>query len=460
MNVESVAWITERKNTLPMVFYLATLLCYLEFEDTHARRSYAAALLCFLLALLGKTSVVMLPIVLVLIAWWRRGKVARRPAAGRAVRAAVARPRPRDRGFQLNRAIATDVVRTDGVASHLAIAGRAVWFYLGKALWPQDLTLVYPRWTLDPERLASYLPLAALIAVAGVLWWQRRGAARAPAMGLSCFAINLLPVLGFVNIYFMRYAFVADHWQYFSIAGVTTLVVGLGAHALRARPRLAIAAATLVAAALAALTWQQQSFYVDLETLWTRVLERDPGVWMAHQNLGRVLEQRGDHAGAAQHYRTALEIEPGFPEAHSSYGAMLVKLGRVAEAIPHFEAAIRAKPQFAEAHANLGGVLYDQGDFARAEVSLRRACELRPDHAIQQHYLGKALIALDRDAEALPHLQAALAARGGSPDLHYDLGRALLKLGRRGEAAQAFRTALRLDPRHAPSARELNRLEQ
>jgi hypothetical protein len=174
VNVESVAWITERKNTQPMVFYLLTILLYLKFASDGRRRWYFLALCSFLLALLSKTSVVMLPFVLLGCAWWQRSSIVRKDV----VRAIPFFALSGVLGlvtvwFQYD--IGGDIVRTDGFFSRLAGAGWAVWFYLYKTIIPYKLCFVYPRWEIDPSSIASYLPAIILLGCFLVLWWYRMG---------------------------------------------------------------------------------------------------------------------------------------------------------------------------------------------------------------------------------------------------------------------------------------------
>ncbi|MGI8966742.1 MAG: hypothetical protein ACR2H1_11740, partial [Limisphaerales bacterium] len=233
VNVESVAWITERKNTLAMFFYALSLLLYLKFENAkHGIRNnkfYILSIITFLLALLSKTSVVMFPFVLLGCLWWRNGRIGRRdflrvlPFFALSFVLALVTI-----WFQYNRAISTDIVHAASFAARLAGAGWATWFYLFKALVPIHLAFVYPRWEINGGALLSYLPALALLGWLFFLWAFRKSWGKPFLFGVGYFILTLFPVLGFFNIYFQKYSLVADHWQYTSIIGIIALVIGLG----------------------------------------------------------------------------------------------------------------------------------------------------------------------------------------------------------------------------------------
>jgi hypothetical protein len=238
--VESVAWITELKNTLSGAFYLGAALCYLRFDVTRRRSSYGAALTLFVLALLSKTVTATLPCALLVVLWWRRGRLVWRQdwvpllpflvlgvAAG-SLTAWVERSLIGAEGAEFNLTL----------AERCLVAGHAFWFYLGKLVWPENLIFIYPRWELHPEEWWSYVyPAGALLMLAGA--WGLRRRWRAPLAGLLYFSGTLVPVLGFFNVYPFRFSFVADHFQCLASLGLlvpvsAALAVGLEQFAWRA----------------------------------------------------------------------------------------------------------------------------------------------------------------------------------------------------------------------------------
>lgn len=331
VNVESVAWITERKNTLAMLFYVTSLLFYLRFEETDQWRWYGMALGSFVLALLSKTAVVPLPIVLLGLAWWKRDRIDSRdvrltlPFFGAALLLGLITV-----WFQSHH-IGTEIVRVDNFWSRLAGAGWAVWFYLYKVLIPVNLMFIYPRWQIDATKLLSYVPLLLLLATAFVLWHYRKGWGKAWLLGLGYFVVMLLPVLGFWDIYFMKYSLVADHWQYFSIMGPIGLVaagITWASDRLKKRSILLVPAFSLILLlALGILTWRQTCYYSDEQTLWDMTIVRNPACWMAYNNRGLIYFGLGEYRRAIEDFTKAIEIKPDLANVFCNRSSVYLNLG-------------------------------------------------------------------------------------------------------------------------------------
>ena len=483
VNVESVAWITERKNTLALFFFLLSLLWYLRFDSGPSPlaaapadrpqsstlgsqlRWYWLSLAAFLLALLSKTVVAPMPLVLLALAWWRRGRVGRRDL-WRSVpffvtAAAVGLI---SFWFQSHRAIGSDIVRTDSFWARLAGAGWAVWFYLYKAALPFGLSTIYPRWQIDGGQWWSYLPGLLLVGVLLACWRYRRSWGHGPLASLGYFVMMLLPVLGFLDIGFMAYSLVADHWQYFAIIGplslaAATITAARGLSGTRRfLPVVALGGALLLV--LGGLTWRQCGIYVDPGTFWQAALTANPNAWLAHNNLGNFLFERGQVDEAMAHYKKALEIQPDYPMAHYNLGGVFRQKGQVDEAIVEFQKALQIQPQYSMAHYNLGEAFRQKGQVDEAIIHYEKAVEIRPEYAEAHDSLGAALLRKGQVEEAIVHLQKALEIRPNHAEDHNNLAGVLWQEGQVQEAIAHYQKALAIRPDYALAHHNLGKLLQ
>jgi tetratricopeptide (TPR) repeat protein len=464
VNVESVAWITERKNTLATALYLAGLLAYLKFDEEGAPRAYVLALGLFLLALLAKTSVVMLPAVLLLCAWWRRGRIERkdilRAIPFAALSGALALVTI---WYQYHRAIAAEVVRMDSLLSRTAGAGWAAWFYLYKVLFPAKLCFVYPRWALGASFL-SFLPDLLLLALLFLLWRNRRGWARPLLFGCGYFLLSLAPVAGFLNIYFMRYSLVADHWQYTAMIGIAALAAGALAGLAERRGgfrKVAIAAAAVLVALLAAATWSQSLVYRDAETVWRDTVRKNPGAWMPWNNLAICVKARAEAeqqpAQAAELYKEVIEycekaiaLKPDYAEAYGTRGAAWCSLGRRDLGLRDYDRAIACRPDYAEAWILRGRLHAGENRLDEAMSDYTRAIALRPDFAVAYCERGNIQVKSHRYAEAVGDYNEAIALKEDLAEAYNDRAVAYLHLKEYAKGLADVRTCQKLGGRPAP----------
>jgi len=459
--VEAVAWITEQKSTLSAVFYLASALCYLQFDRTRRTSQYLIALGLFLCALLSKTVTATLPAALLVLLWWKRGRLDPKrdilPLAPWLALGATA-------GL-FTAWVERTYIGAEGAdfgltfLERILLAGRVIWFYLGKLLWPSNLIFIYPRWTIDPSAWWQYLFPAGVIALAAalVLIARRR---RGPLAAFLFFAGTLFPVLGFFNVYPFLFSYVADHFQYLATPGV--IVPAAYAISVAAKPRVSAIAGGALVAVLAILTFHQSIMYMDAESLYKATLASNPESWMAHNNLGIVYSKIPGRTGEAiAEYEATLRIKPDYPEAHYNLANLLVSTNPD-EAIAHYQAALRVKPKFVGAHTNLGITLsMVPGRLEDAIAEYETALRLQP-HVAQTHFdLGNALVKMPgRLPEAMEHYRAAIKYQPNFAEAHFNLALALSQGPvHHAEAIQECEAALRIKPDFEAARRLLEQLK-
>ena len=378
VNVMSVAWISERKNVLSVLFALLTVLAYLRWQDLNLRRWYWGAVGFFMLALLSKTAVVMLPVGLLLIVGWRRGTIKQADwLSGIPFFALSLWMGAVTMWFEQHHGIRAEIVQTGSFLSRLAGAGCVVWFYLGKALWPIGLNVIYPRCEFAVGSAVALIPLAVLGVVAAVLWRYRASWGRGPLLAFACFITLLFPVLGFFNIGFMGYSNVADHWQYLPLISVVALAGGAGAWAVE-RWRGWPALGAIVLLLLGWGTWQRAHVWQSELQLWGDTLQRNPAAWMAHNNLGNALLGAGHLDEAIVQYQSTIRLRPDYANAHYNLGIAYYQHGSPAAAGFEFREVVRLRPKSADAHNNLGATLVNLGETNQAIVEFQTAARLAP----------------------------------------------------------------------------------
>jgi tetratricopeptide (TPR) repeat protein len=464
VQVESVAWITEMKNTQSGLFYLFAVLCFCKSRQAEAENGpkgrsgyyYGLTLACAALAMASKSSTVVLPLVLGLCAWWMdKGWRWRRNLVQLTLLLLLSAltgivtlwTQKAEGAFEPGFAL--------GFAARLAVVGKVVWFYAGKLIWPHPLIFIYPRWQIDPASFAAYLPTLAVTGLMIVLWWQRDRWARNAFFTVAYFVAALLPVLGLIDTFFWRYSFVGDHFQYLASmgplalagAGLHTGLGALGKPSRWLRPGLC----SVLLLTLGFLSWRQCPMYANDVVLWTTTLERNPASWMSHNNLGILLDDLpGRSNEAIFHYQEALRLGPENAKAHSNLARDLGRIpGQQDEALAHAEAALRIDPNLGWAHFHLAGLLVDKpGRQAEVLSHYGQALRLMPGSAETHCKVAFVLGRLPgREAEAIAHYRTALRLRPDYAEAHNNLALMLVNQpGGTTEAGVHFEAALRLRP--------------
>ena len=459
VQVESVAWITELKNTLSGVFFLSAALAYLIFDKERKKKLYAIAIGLFVLGLFSKSVIATLPVSLLAVFWWRRGRIDwKNDVVPLLPFFAVGISYGLFTAWVEHKYIGADGdAFTLTIIERCLIAGRAIWFYLVKILLPTNLIFIYPHWNVSQAIWWQYLfPIATLILVS-VLWTLRKRS-RAPLAAFICFVATLFPVLGFFNVYPFRFSFVADHFQYLGCIIPIALFVGSASAISLFKGNIQLVFYTIVLMTLGGLTWKQSALYADGETLYKAVIDKNTDCWMAYNNLGVLLQKTRPADEAIAYYQKALQINPNYAEAYNNLGNALSQIGRTDEGITYLQKALEINPNYAEAHSNLGILLEKSGRIHEAIDHYRKALEIKPGIAEAYNNLGNSLSQIGQTDEAIIYYKKALAINPDYIETHNNLGALLEKTGQIEEAISHYEKVLNINPNYWQSNYNLGKL--
>ena len=396
--VESVAWISEFKNTLSLPPFLLAMCAWIDFQERGRSRDYYMALGLFLLAMLCKISMALFPLIILLYAWWRRGRIGWSDVKSATPFFVIS--------FVLG--LTTVLVgnwfreahlqsaanpQIGGLFSRIELAGESISFYFVKCVCPVGMLPIYPKWPIDPPSLLSFLPWPIL--GASIIWfWARRATwGRHALLGTGFFLINLSPFIGLNSVTYMGFTWVMDHFLYLPIIGL----IGLAVAALEdldgkipsfTRAFLAVPTALV----LALMAWESYGYagvFDGPEKLWTYTIERNPTSWLAHNNLGDVMLETGREQEAIKQYDEALHYNPNMVEAHTNLGFALEQMGRTSEAIDQYELALKFNPHFGLAQAHMGNALAKIGRVRDAIDHYEEALLINPNDSAVRANLTK-----------------------------------------------------------------------
>jgi Flp pilus assembly protein TadD len=461
VHVESVAWIAERKNVLSGLFYMLAASAYMRFrplENLPSRTRigwYIVSLGLFALALLSKTTTCSLPAAILLVIWWKRGRLMLRDGL------------PLVPMFLLGGAFAALTTHLEQshvgaeqidwqlpVAQRCIIAGNALWFYLGKLLVPANLCFVYPRWTPDAAApLDVAAPLGWLLLLAALLVMRRRFG-RGPAAAMLFFSGTLVPAVGFIDVFPFKYSFVADHFQYLASIGPLVLLAaafhraagGAGASTKHAPSPLVQSACAAVLICLGGLTMARTFAFQSEESVWRDTLAKNDAAWSAHLNLGVILDQRGETQSAIAHFEKAMTIAPKESAVHVNLALAYDRTGRTDEALASYDTALSLNPKSWTAHYNRGGTLARLGRNEEAIRDFKRSAELSPEPASSHYNCGIVLEKMGRREDALLAFQQAVESKPDWIAPRLAAIRCLRDLGRKEAATAALRDVISLFP--------------
>lgn len=471
IHVESVAWVTERKNALSGFFYLLALLAYFKSSGFRNQGSvngdgrdlaalssaprtlnplYYLALALFILALLSKSVTSSLPAAVLLLIYGFRGRITLRdvwPLVPFFVLGMIA-------GWNTSQ-MERDVVGARGpewdfsFIERCLIAGRAVWFYAHKLLWPHLLIFTYPRWDIDVSDPSQYIWPVIAVTLVFVLFLMRHRWSRWPLVAVLFFGGTLFPALGFVDLLPMRYSFVADHFAYLASIGLIALAAAGIAQLMTRHPALMRSAAAIALLALSIKTWTHARDFADAETLWVNTIRKNPNAWMARNNLAVIHLDQGEINSAEAQLRASLRINPANAEAVMNLGRVAALRGDPQQAIKHYRDAAEMNPNYPQPHYNLGVAYSDLGDVARAIEAYQRALELDPGHVPTLNNLGILFFKAGQPQPAIDLLRRAIDRDPANASAHRNLANALDAVGRSADAERHRRLAQSIDPENA-----------
>ena len=464
VQVESVAWMTELKNTLSAVFFFASFLAYLHFEQTRSGRWYAGVLVLFSLGLLVKSIVAILPGAILIVLWWKRGSVRWKrdlcpliPFLVLGIAAGMLTAWM-EREFAGAKGEGFDFP----LPQRLLIAGRAFWFYIGKLFRPTELVLIYPRWDLNLRTWYELLFPAAAIGLFVFLWIfgrKRRWLLAGPLF----FLLGIFPLLGFFNVRYFALSFVADHFQYLPSIGIIApvsagLAVLIGQRQVWLQT-IGCAVCLALLGTLAGLSWKQSHLYQDPETCYRSVLQKNPNSRELHVEIGRVLFEKGSFDEAEAQFQAALAVRPSDPacqsRAYHGLANILLKKGQMDGAITDLQKALEADPSYWPAHTSLGSAYYRKGLFEESIAHFEKSLQLHPGGASVRSNLAWILATCPDSAFRNGPRALTLAERanqlsnGTNPVFLRALAAAFAENGRFSEATEAAHRALEFSSKTA-----------
>jgi tetratricopeptide (TPR) repeat protein len=445
VNVASVAWIAERKNTLSAALFFGSLLLFVTGYERDNRKRLVASAGLFLFAGLSKGAVACLPLVLIGILWSMRGKVTRRDLLCLGPFALIATfIAAITMHFQ---AAATDYqLDASRFVLRLARAGTVPWHYFRELFVPTGLSPFSPLWQPDLRSLTTYLPPVVFVCLVSILLWKRHRWAKPLLLASGYYLCMLLPVLGIIWMTFQQQAASADWWQYLAAPGIFAAIAAGFVRLTRDQGSRAICSYVslgLVMLFLQVQTWRQCVIYQSMESYCRAVLTENPHAWALQNNLGIVLKRRGELVPAAACYRAALQDNPRYVQAHNNLGNVLQAQGKSLEAETEFKAALQLEPRNSEVLANLSQTYFLQGEIGKALATGAEAIKAEPANPERYLQFGIILAANNQLAKAIVCFQDALVLCPDNPRIMLELARSLIASGRPGEAAAIRDSVLR-----------------
>jgi tetratricopeptide (TPR) repeat protein len=455
VQVESVAWIVELKNTLSLFFFLLAAGCWIDYEERRKSQDYGAALGLFLASMLGKIAMAPFPVILLLYAWWKRGRISVGDLKASAPFFIISLALGiltvwSGHWYEQNSHAQVLDASLGGPLQRISLAGQVLAFYFTACFWPVDLTPLYSKWPVDATLVTACLPWLVLAMLLVWLWRRRQGWGRHVLLGLGFFALNLAPFLGFLGISYMHDSWVELQLLYGPIIGLIGLVVaGLSGLENKLIGSLRVVGRAVVIALV--LLWVVDAhayagWFANAETFWTRTLQRDPNAWLPHHDLGCALLEQGRYAEAAVELEKAVPLQPGFSDGYYNLGVALEKSGRTTEAEENYRQALKINPANAKVYLNLAEMRKQSGKLPQAEALIRQGLQIDPNDPSLLIDLGDALLRMNRLSEATATFEQVIAVDPDSLQAQYNLGMTQMQTGELPGAEAHLQAAVKLDP--------------
>ena len=461
-HVMSVAWVTELKNVLSTLFFLSSALALIHFFQIGKKNQishqglqtnrkwhwYTLGLVLFVCALLSKTATALLPLALALLLYWKRDEWKHRDLLLFPMLVIGAIFVGITVYLESSYGLGNPSEFSETWLERCLIAGRAIWFFTGKLVWPDPLIVIYPRWQIDVRDKNQYLYPLAVLVVVGLIWAYRRRIGKGPVVAVAYFILAIVPMY-IIDVAFTRFSFVSDHWQYWASMGLIALTASVLVHWWPAGRVLARVGALIALTVLSALTWQQSRIYRNQETLWRDTVEKNDMSYVAHYNLGNILFGQRKFDEAMVHFNRTLELDSDNYRAMNNMGNCLQEKKQNDGAIDYYRQAIRTQSNNATACANLGRILNKERRFEEAVEVFQLAIRADSKMILAHNGRGVSLAALSRHEEAIQSFNKVLEINSESLDAINNRGSSLYALGRIDEAIAQFRLVLDLQPKHA-----------
>ena len=486
VHVESVAWVTERKNVLSGFFYLLALFCYLRFTTSipfetcstplkhNAPQTnivwpyYVACIIFFICALLSKTITATLPAVILVLLWWQNGSIKKRDVFWLMPLFILGA------GFGLVTAwLESFHVGASGQEfafsfwERCLVAGRALWFYMGKLAWPQDMMFIYPRWEIDAAQWWQYLFPVSFVALLVCLYAASGSIGRGPLAAMLIFAGTLFPAIGFLNVFPHRFSFVADHFQYLASIAIIAMMAAIAVHIGKRyflspkNTRIFNLIAILLILNFGLKTAYLSFTYKDVVTLWSDTIDRNKECWVAYNNLAAEYNKRKKYEKALPFALSAVRIKPDYDIGHVTLANAYYCLKDYDKAMMSYKKAIDlfirnkdsnpyASYQFQKlgpaCFEALGNIYILRKEYDHSLAYFSKAIALKSDNPSVNKTMGTIYLMKGKNAEAVKHFQKALPQMELDPGLHYEMGMALLMSDKIDLSVVHFKRAIEIAP--------------